>query len=260
MLLVCPAALSGQGAAAWAPHPAAVSYRIESAALGEARDLAVVMPRGDSASPRNVLVVLDGDGLLPIAAGVAGFEQLSRGATPWLIVAVRSMTPTDRMRLFTPDADSATRARYPQAGGAPAFARFLTDELKPFIAARHRTTARWALVGHSLAGLFVVHQVRAPGSAFTDLVAISPTLAWQGEAVPREVLARPAGPVRLFLSTADEGERYPVEPSRRLHAALSGRASGHVVLRHFAGEDHVSTVPPAMIEALRWLARVVASP
>ena len=145
------------------------------------------------------------------------------------------------------------------AGGADRFRRFLDVELRAFVAERFRTGARWGLVGHSLAGLFVVGAFAHEDVNFTDYVAISPTLGWQnGEVESRAIQKADHGrssPLRLFLSTADEGARYPSEPTRRVAAALERGQPRNVswTHMHFAGEDHVTTVPPALHAALRWL-------
>jgi uncharacterized protein len=259
-LLLCfaPPVLQAQGV--WNPSPGGQSFTIRSEALGESRDVFVMRPRstGSDTARHQVMVLLDGDGMLPPAAGLTTFLQLSSGHAPWLLVAVRSVNPDDRLRNFTPAPDSATRARYPLAGGSERFRRFLESELRPFVEARFPTGARWALVGHSLAGVFVVDALARPEVRFTDFVAISPTLGWQGGAVgvaAAERATRPSTPSRLFLSTADEGPRYPPDATRRLDAELSRAAQRHlmVTLHHFAGEDHVSTVPPSLHAALRWL-------
>jgi hypothetical protein len=49
-----------------------------------------------------------------------------------------------------------TRKIAPRVGGSAAFRKFLRDELMPDVKARYRTTDETAIVGESLAGLFVV--------------------------------------------------------------------------------------------------------
>jgi uncharacterized protein len=244
----------------WNPLPGGQSYTIRSEALGELRDVFVLPPRAttQTTTPYQVMVLLDGDGLLPVAAGLTSLLQLGAGHQPWLLVAVRSVTPDDRVRNFTPAPDSAVRARYPSAGGSERFRRFLASELRPFVAERYRTGDRWGLVGHSLGGVFVVQTLASVDTTFSDFIAISPTLGWQGGIVASTAPARlqtRAGAARLFLSTADEGPRYPPDATRALDAALTREGPARVTwtLRHFAGEDHVTTVPPALHAALRWL-------
>jgi predicted alpha/beta superfamily hydrolase len=215
----------------WTPMPGGESFTVPSEALGEAREIFVVTPRtfGPDTTRHRVLVLLDGGGLLPPAAGLVAFLQLSAGHASWLLVAVRSTTPNE-------------------------------SELRPFVAARFRTNERRGLAGHSLAGLFVVDAFTRGDVTFTDFIAISPTLGWECEAIATRAVEAAgrgrASPVRLFLSTADEGPRYPPEPTRRVDPALSRARPQNVTWRltHLSGEDHVTTVPPALFAALRWFA------
>jgi uncharacterized protein len=70
------------------------------------------------------------------------------------------------------DKDDTTR------GGAPAFLRFVSEELKPFINARYAVDpARQILYGKSLGGLAALHQMFTDPTAFSTYVIISPAIA-----------------------------------------------------------------------------------
>ena len=72
-------------------------------------------------------------------------------------VVVVGIENTQRRRDLAPEAVVADeRAVAPRAGGIAKFRAFLRDELKPAIAARYRVTAESAIIGESLAGLFVL--------------------------------------------------------------------------------------------------------
>ena len=60
------------------------------------------------------------------------------------------------MSLSMPLSNTATQAPAPGGGGSAAFRKFIRDELMPDVTARYRTTDETAIVGESLAGLFVV--------------------------------------------------------------------------------------------------------
>jgi predicted alpha/beta superfamily hydrolase len=252
-LLFVVAGLPSMVQAQWRPLPEAESHVVDSRILGEPRDISVVTPPGYAADSvrLTVVVLLDGDGLLPPTAGLQRFLP---SGVPLLLVGVRSVSPPDRVRNFTPAPDSAVKARHPQAGGAGTFQRFLEDEVLPLVAKHYRTNGAYVLVGHSLAGLFAVQVFLDPRSKFAHVVAISPTLGWQGQAVVRQAIgtAPQLRARRIFLSTADEGDRYPPGPTARLDSLLTS-AGVPSTRRHYPGYDHMTTVPPALYDGLRLL-------
>lgn len=241
------AALLVVAQAAWAPIPQGSAHRIESAALGETRDIMVVEPVGYTDSVRYpVVVLLDGDGTLPVGAGMMTFlgrMGQTRGA---ILVGVRSNSPNDRFRIFLPPADSALRL-------------FLERELKPFVERRWRVSDDWSIAGHSLSALFAISTFARESSIFTGFIAISPVLGWRDGLILRSAQQRldwfRDRPVRLFLSTADEGERYPSTAVRALDSTLSTRRPAGVTwtYRHYTGEDHGSTLVPGLYDGLRFV-------
>lgn len=240
--------------------PGGTPFLVPSRGLNDSREVAVVEPYGYASDTLRypVLVVLDGDGLLAPAAGMVAFTHRASQGPGVLVLGVRSRTREDRIAIFTPTPDSGTKARMPQAGGEEAFRRFLEEELRPFIERRYRTTARWTLVGHSLAGLFAVSTFANSATRFTDFVAISPTLNWQSGTVLAAATRRVKQPgvgARLFISTADEGERYPPTASRTFDSLLTATRPAGIRWRyqHSTARDHATTVLPALEAALHWL-------
>lgn len=64
------------------------------------------------------------------------------------------------------------------AGGAPAFLRFLTTELRPYVASRYRTQSITILAGHSLSGAFAAWAFGQAPEFLTGVIALSPTYTW----------------------------------------------------------------------------------
>lgn len=91
------------------------------------------------------------------------------------------------------DKDDTTR------GGGPAFLRFVSEEVKPFINARYAVDpAKQILYGKSLGGLMVLHQMFTDPTAFSTYIAASPAIARNN----REVLKGEAE----FARRAQAGE------------------------------------------------------
>jgi predicted alpha/beta superfamily hydrolase len=96
----------------------------------------------------------------------------------------------------------------PRVGGSAAFRAFIRDELMPEVRRRYRTTTETAIVGESLAGLFILETFfREPG-LFRHYIVLSPSVWWNDRELVRtagRLLAR--GNFRgraLFLSAANE--------------------------------------------------------
>jgi len=194
-----------------APIVIGESFRLPSAALGESRTYNVWLPPSYAAGERRypVLWLIDGGveqdfhhitGLAQLAASLAMFRDL---------VVVGVETRDRRAELTYPSGDPAEARDFPTHGHSAAFRAFLTEELMPAVRARYRTSGEDALIGESLAGLFVLETfLKAPASADT-FIAISPSLWWDGARLGRECaadLARGSYDGRaLYLALAAEG-------------------------------------------------------
>lgn len=214
MKIPCPAVLLFAGCAASPPMPAFLraceSWTVDSAVLGETRCIDVYVPPAAARDPALHLPVLympDGgidEDFVHVAEAV--HNGIEWGIVrPLMIVGVEN---TERRRDLTgPTEVAADRAIAPRVGGSAAFRAFVRDELIPAVAARYRTTDERALVGESLAGLFVVETFLLEPELFGTCIAVSPSLWWNDHALVRQAAerlraARPQG--RLYLTSADE--------------------------------------------------------
>lgn len=253
--------ICGQSSAAPAsaaqPLPSGERFIVRSSALrNEERDILVYLPMGYAEQPErryDVLYVLDGGAIGPLAAGIGRYLALGGSIPPLLVVGVVSKNSPDRFRNFTPVIDPQQSARFPTAGGADAFLRFLGDELVPTIEQRYRVTGRRYLVGHSLGGLFALHTLASRPSLFRGYLAFSPSTAWADGAVLRELVTRfadpPADSIFLFV-TAASGEDMPATEDvlrTRTPAVIRWRFA------RYQQDDHFTTVPPALHDGLRAL-------
>src|SRR5688500_9940142 len=112
---------------------------------------------------------------------IAGLVQVSVGngtMRPFLLVGIEN---TQRRRDLTgPTQNEDDKKIAPQVGGSQAFRRFIRDELMPLIKQRYRVTSETAMVGESLAGLFVVETFLLEPALFDTYIAFDPSLWWNG--------------------------------------------------------------------------------
>ena len=188
------------------------TFSFESKLLGERRVINVYLPPdyAKTAARYPVLYMPDG-GMAEDFPHVVGSVDVSiKNAVirPVIVVGVEN---TERRRdLVGVTTVAEERVAAPHAGGADRFRAFLRDELKPRIAARYRTTAESALIGESLAGLFVIETFIVEPTLFDGYIAADPSVWWNEQAVVRSANAHlawwSAGPRALYVATADAPE------------------------------------------------------
>ena len=146
-------------------------------------------------------------------------------------------------------------------GGSASFRRFIRDELMPAIDARYAITDESAIVGESLAGLFVVETFFMEPDLFDTYIAFDPSLWWNDEFLLNAAAARLATtPERrgtLYLASSNE-PRLAAETARL--AELLEENAGPGLTWHYEpmpAETHGTIYHPAALLAFR---RVFAPP
>jgi len=186
--------------------PAHDSFTVASRALGEPRLVNVYTPaayRGaDSSSGRRFPVLYMPDGGLdedfPHVVNTVDSLIALGVIRPVIVVGIPN---TQRRRDLTgPTRVAADSAIASRIGGSAAFRQFLREELIPAVAARYRTTGQRAIVGESLAGLFVVETFLLEPALFDRYIALDPSVGWD-----RRSLVDSLAPLRL--ATMDGRER-----------------------------------------------------
>ena len=194
--------------------PAAITlgetFSVESLALRERRVINVYLPPDYATSGARYPVLYMPDGGMkedfPHVVGSVDVSIKNGVIRPMIVVGVEN---TDRRHDLTGGTQTPEeQAAAPRAGGSAAFRTFFKRELKRIIATRYRTTNESALIGESLAGLFVVETFLEDPALFDGYIAVDPSLQWNEQAVARSANERLVDladtPKRLFVATADE--------------------------------------------------------
>jgi predicted alpha/beta superfamily hydrolase len=197
----------------------ATRFTIRSEILNEARIVLVYVPdtyESEEARQKRypVLYLLDGrayfDATIGIAHHLGSWNAAVQSIPDLIIVAIQN---TKRPRDMTPT--HMTEGPYSSgSGGAAAFRSFLESELMPAVDKQFRTSGERVLVGHSLAGLFVLDTLLEKPQLFDAYIASDPSLWWDDNLLARKLSARsgtPTGTVRLYLAQANTPDSTPGE-------------------------------------------------
>src|SRR5690606_5911085 len=241
-----------------APLAIGETFTIESKILGETRRINVYTPPAYTLPPDGRLPVLympDG-GVQEDFVHVAGLVQVSAGngtMRPFLLVGIEN---TARRRDLTGPTDvPEDREIAPVVGGSAAFRRFIRDELMPTIEARYATTGEAAIVGESLAGLFVIETLLEEPDLFDTYIAFDPSLWWNGGALVERAAGRigVAAGRRLYFASSADGDVDDL--IRRLADVLAAHAPSSLAWHYepMPDETHATIYHPAALRAFRAL-------
>ncbi|HYI42360.1 MAG TPA: alpha/beta hydrolase-fold protein [Sphingomicrobium sp.] len=219
LLGASPAALHAQQAA---PIAIGETHAVQSRALGETRNVNVVLPAGyakNRAKRYPVVYLIDGgvDQDLLHVSGVAHLGALWGRSQEAIVVGIE--TKDRRRELVGPTRDPELLKKYPTAGSSNAFRGYIRDEVKPLIERTYRITGDDAVLGESLAGLFVIETMLEEPALFDAFAAIDPSLWWDKEALSRAAARK--GPLalqgkRVFIARAKEQSEEPAPMDRML--------------------------------------------
>ncbi|HEX3068529.1 MAG TPA: alpha/beta hydrolase-fold protein [Thermoanaerobaculia bacterium] len=192
------------------PHQ---TFTIESKVLGETRRINVYTPPSyeESHARYPVLYMPDGgvDEDFPhvttdIDAAIRAGEM-----RPVIVVGIEN---TERRRDMTgPTQVESDRKIAVHVGGSANFRAFIRDELMPVIRKRFRGNGETAIVGESLAGLFIVETFFEEPKLFDTYIALSPSLWWNDQYLVRNggkwLRLRPKLKATLYLASAGDDDR-----------------------------------------------------
>jgi predicted alpha/beta superfamily hydrolase len=263
LLASSPAAQQAPGRASQAsPLSIGETFTIESKVLGETRRINVYLPPPPYGQPEAkiahpVLYMPDG-GIGEDFLHVAGLVQVSNFNStmrPFILVGIEN---TERRRDLTgPTQVAEDRKIAPRVGGSSAFRQFIRTELMPVVTSRYLTTAETAIVGESLAGLFVVETFFLEPDLFDTYIAFDPSIWWNH----RELVTKPlptsvmsgTKPKTLYLSNSNEKEL--AEVTKRLAERLQKNPPANLKIYYhpLPTETHATIYHPAALDAFRRL-------
>jgi predicted alpha/beta superfamily hydrolase len=196
--------------------------------LGQIRVINVVVPADyttDLQKRYPVLYLIDGgigQDLLHVA-GVVHLGALWGRSADAIVVGIE--TRDRRRELAGPTRDPELLRKYPTAGSSDSFRRFIRDEVKPLVEHQYRTNGRDAVLGESLAGLFIVETYMREPSLFGAYAAIDPSLWWDKEALSLSVADSIGAGQRerpIYIAEAKEQGETPAVMNRVIAALKSG--------------------------------------
>ncbi|OGX91707.1 alpha/beta hydrolase [Hymenobacter coccineus] len=260
-LLPCLFLLAARSVGAQNPAgPLAIgqTFTLASKVLGETRRINVYLPPGyaDSAALRLPVLYMPDGGLQEDFLHVAGLVQVSVGngtMRPFLLVGIEN---TARRRDLTgPTTNPDDKKIAPRVGGSAAFRQFIRTELMPDIKQRYRTTAETAIVGESLAGLFVVETLLLEPDLFDTYLAFDPSLWWNNAYLVQQagpLLRAHPGPAKtLYLATSNEKQ---IVTDTQQFAKVLASPAGHGITWHYdplPQETHGTIYHPAALKGCR---------
>ncbi len=242
------------------------TFTIASSVLHEVRRINVYVPPsyGDTSSALPVLYMPDG-GIAEDFLHVAGLVQVLVGngtMRPFILVGIEN---TERRRDMTgPTADPEDRKIAIHTGGSTEFRKFIRTELMPEIRLHHRTTSETAIIGESLAGLFVIETLLLEPDLFDTYIAFDPSLWWNNEQLLKGAASMagvyPSTPKRLYFANSSDALRVQLLDAA-LQAAALRPGRGHTLVWQYVPmpqESHATIYHPAALAAFRALFKPLA--
>jgi predicted alpha/beta superfamily hydrolase len=231
--------------------------RFPSRALGNRRDLVVWLPPGMDGRKRRHPVVYfqDGQNLFDPLTAFLG-QTWHAGRTAAALMRAGELAPPIMVGIYNTgfarmDEYAPTRGKFSGWDGEPCrsrgrarrYARFVADEVKPFIDARYPTLTdreHTAIAGSSMGALAAFYCALWRPRVFGSAGVLSPSAWWDDRAPVRFVKALRKKPaVRLWLDTGTAEPGW--ENTRRLRDALIARGWREGVDLHYGeaeGAEH----------------------
>ena len=225
------------------------TFTIHSKVLDEERRINVYLPAAYTDDARLPVLYMPDGGVEEDFIHVAGLVQVLSGngtMRPFILVGIEN---TERRRDLTGSTDNANDKKIaPRVGGSAKFRAFIRDELFPEIEKRYRTTHERAIVGESLAGLFIVETLVLEPSMFDTYIAFDPSFWWNDGKLVDEAKKRLPSDRTVYIALSHDG----VGPAENAFIALLRETKG--IRFHYEPmpeEKHSTIYHPAALRAFR---------
>jgi predicted alpha/beta superfamily hydrolase len=191
------------------PIPAYEILKIDLKILNETRVITIWTPPSYAKSDNSFPVLYMPDGGIgedfPHIANTISVLIDKGKITPLILVGIEN---TDRHRDLTgPSTVEAEAEIAPLSDGSSEFRKFIRTELFPEIESRYRVNNKKAIVGESLAGLFIVETFFLEPEMFDIYLAMDPAIYWNDHDLVRKAAERlnsfPDRPVKLWFAGSD---------------------------------------------------------
>lgn len=238
-------------------------FTIESKVLGETRQINVYLPPGyaEAADKRLPVLYMPDGGMAEDFLHVAGLVQVSVGNGTMRLFILVGIENTERRRDMTgPTENPKDKEIAPRVGGSEAFRKFVRTELIPDVKARYRTTDETAVIGESLAGLFVVETLLLEPELFDTYIAFDPSLWWNNEHLLKIAPEQLAKDTKLNKTLYFAGSSDMGDLAQRFADILTKSAPSGVHWHYepMLEEKHSTIYHPAALKAFRFLFKPAA--
>lgn len=238
------------------------TFTIDSKILGEKRRINVYIPSIylESADTKLPVLYMPDGGMAEDFLHLAGLVQVSVGnqtMRPFLLVGIEN---TERRRDMTgPTENEEDKKIAVRVGGSEKFRKFLKDELMPQIKERYHTTNETAIVGESLAGLFVMETFFLEPDLFDTYIALDPSLWWNNQKLVKMADKQLHSKSKKNLYFASSDEKGISDITQQLAEILSKYAPStlHWHYEKMPEEKHSTIYHPAALKAFRKLFKPV---
>ncbi len=245
--------------AAASPVSIGSQYTIRSEILGADRNITAYLPASYDASEKKypVLYLVDGgvaQDYHPIT-GLASLAGLTGMMREFIVVGVE--TVNRRYELTSPSSRARDLEVADPNGGSADFRRFMLEEVRPAVNTAFRTTGETAIIGESVAGVFIAETFLTAPESFDHYISVSLSMWWDDMGLAKsapELLEGHdyAGAKSFYLTVADEGGEHR-EGVDKLVAALEATTPEGLTWWYepMEGEHHHTIYNPASLKALR---------
>ncbi|MEA2236657.1 MAG: hypothetical protein QOC81_1381 [Thermoanaerobaculia bacterium] len=210
ILILGFASTASSGTDSVLPHE---TFTIDSKVLHETRRINVYTPPGyDNSAVRYPVLYMPDGGVEEDFPHVTNDIDAAIRAGEMRPVIVVGIENTERRRDMTgPTGVESDKKIAVHVGGSANFRAFIRDDLMPVIRNRFRGNGERAIVGESLAGLFIVETFLEEPKLFDTYIALSPSLWWNDQALVHHagkwLRSRRKLTATLYLASAGDDDR-----------------------------------------------------